>query len=56
MQFNSSVLIKSNNSFIFSTLLMNDLYFLTPLACSINAIEYYDDEQLTLSKKQIFFK
>ena len=32
VQFNSSVLIKSNNTFILSRLLMNDLYFLTHLS------------------------
>ena len=56
VQFNSLILIKSNNSFILSGSLMNDLYFLTPLSYSINAIEYIDDEQLTLSKKMKVFK
>ena len=57
MLFNSSVLIKSNNTFILSGLLINDLYFfLTPLFYSINAIEYTNDEQLTLSKKMKVFK
>ena len=45
-------MIKSNNSFILSRLLMNDLYFLSPLSYSINSIEYVDDKQLTLSKKK----
>ena len=56
MQFNSSVLINSNNSFTLFGLLMNDVYFLTPLSYSINAIKYIDDEQLTLSKKMEVFK
>ena len=47
---NSSVLIKSNNTFILSGL-MNDMYFLTPFSYSINFIEHIDDEQLPLSKK-----
>ena len=38
VQFNSSVLIKSNNTFICSKILMNGLYFKTPLSCSINVI------------------
>ena len=51
VQFNSSILIKSNNTFICSGILMNDLYFKTPLSYSINVIEHIDDEQLPLSKK-----
>ena len=51
MQFNSSVSIKSNNTFIFFGLLMNNLYFLTPLSYSINVIEHTDEEQLPLYKK-----
>ena len=50
-QFNSSISIKSNNTFICSKILMNGLYFLTPLSYSINSIEHIDDEQLLLSKK-----
>ena len=56
VQFNSSVLIKSDNSFILIVLLMNDFYFLTPLSYSINVIEYIDDDQLALSKKRKFSK
>ena len=56
MQFNSSISIKSKNSFIFSKILMNGLYFLTPLSYSINVIEHIDDGQLTLSKKMKVFK
>ena len=56
MHFNSSVLIKSSNYFIIFGLLMNDLYFLTPLSYRINAIEYTNDEQLTLSKKKKVLK
>ena len=52
MQFNSSVSIKSNNAFICSGLLINGLYFLTPMSYSINAIENTDDEQFPLSKKR----
>ena len=52
MQFNSSVSIKSNNTFLCSRILMNGLYFLTPLSYSINVIEHIDDEQLPLSKKR----
>ena len=52
MQFNSLVLIKSNNAFILFELLMNDMYFLTHLSYSINVIENIDDEQLPLSKKR----
>ena len=37
--------IKSNN------VLMNGIYFLTPLSYSINVIENTDDEQFPLSKK-----
>ena len=43
VEFNSSVLIKSNNSFILFRLLMNDLYFLTHLSYSINSIEHIDN-------------
>ena len=50
-QFNSSFSIKSNSNFICSGILMHGLYFLTPLAYSINAIEHIDDEQLPLYKK-----
>ena len=52
VQFNSSVSIKSNNAFICSGLLINGLYFLTPMSYSINAIENTDDEQFPLSKKR----
>ena len=52
VQFNSSVSIKSNNTFICSGLLINGLYFLTPMSYSINAIENTDDEQFPLSKKR----
>ena len=52
VQFNSSVSIKSNNAFICSGLLINGLYFLTPISYSINAIENTDDEQFPLSKKR----
>ena len=52
VQFNSSVSIESNNIFICSGILMNGLYFLTPLSYSINAIEHLDDEQLPLSEKR----
>ena len=52
VQFNSSVSIKSNNAFICSRLLINGLYFLTPISYSINAIENTDDEQFPLSKKR----
>ena len=52
VQFNSSVSIKSNNVFICSGLLINGLYFLTPVSYSINAIENTDDEQFPLSKKR----
>ena len=54
VQFNSSVSIKSNNAFICSGLLINGLYFLTPMSYSINAIENTDDEQFPLSKKRKF--
>ena len=54
VQFNSSVSIKSNNAFICSGLLINGLYFLTPMSYSINAIENTDDEQFPLSKKMKF--
>ena len=56
VQFNSSVSIKSNNAFICSRLLINGLYFLTPMSYSINAIENTDDEQVPLSKKKEGFK
>ena len=46
VQFNSSISIKSNNTFICSEILMNGLYFLTPLSYNINVIEHIDDEQL----------
>ena len=52
VQFNSSVLIKSNNTFICSGLLINGIYFLTPMSYSINAIENTGDEQFPLSKKR----
>ena len=52
MRFNSSISIKSNYTFICFEILMNGLYFLTPLSYSINAIEHIDDEQLPLSKKR----
>ena len=52
VQFNSSISIKSNNAFICSGLLINGLYFLTPMSYSINAIENTDDEQFPLSKKR----
>ena len=52
VQFNSSVSIKSNNAFICSGLLINGLYFLTPMSYSINAIGNTDDEQFPLSKKR----
>ena len=52
VQFNSSVSIKSNNAFICSGLLINGLYFLTPMSYSINAIENTDDEKFPLSKKR----
>ena len=52
VQFNSSILIKSNNYFILSGLLMNDLYFLTHLSYSINVIKYTNGKQLPLSKKK----
>ena len=52
VQFNSSVSIKSNNAFICSGLLINGLYFLTPMSDSINSIENNDDEQFSLSKKR----
>ena len=52
VQFNSSVSIKSNNAFICFGLLINGLYFLTPMSYSINAIENTDDEQFPLSKKR----
>ena len=52
VQFNSSILIKSNNTFICSEILMNDLYFLAPLSYSNNSIEHIDDKQLPLSKKR----
>ena len=52
VQFNSSVSIKSKNAFICSGLLINGLYFLTPMSYSINAIENTDDEQFPLSKKR----
>ena len=52
VQFNSSVSIKSNNAFICSGLLINGIYFLTPMSYSINAIENTDDEQFPLSKKR----
>ena len=52
VQFNSSVSIKSNNTFICSRILMNGLYFLTPLSYSINVIKRIDDEQLPLFKKR----
>ena len=55
MQFNSSVLIKSNKTFILFRLLMKDM-FLTYLSYSNNAIEYNDDEKFTLSKKKKIFK
>ena len=35
-----------NPTFICSDILMNGLYFLTPLSYSINAIEHIDDKQL----------
>ena len=54
VQFNSSFLIKSNNTFILSKLWMNDLFILTHLSYNINVIEFTDDEQLTLSKKRKF--
>ena len=56
MQFNSSVSIKSNNTFVLSGLLMNVLYNLTPLSYSINVSERINDKQLTLSKKRKVFK
>ena len=56
MQFNSSVSIKSNNTFILSGLLRIGLYILTSLSYSINVIEHIDDEKLTLSKKMKVFK
>ena len=56
MQFNSSVSIKSNNSFICIGLLMNGLYFLTPFSYSINSIEYTDDEHLPLTKKMKIYQ
>ena len=52
VQFNSSISIKSNNAFICSGLLINGIYFLTPMSYSINAIENTDDEQFPLSKKR----
>ena len=52
VQFNSSVSIKSNNAFICSGLLINGIYFLTPMSYSINAIENPDDEQFPLPKKR----
>ena len=52
VQFNSSVSIKSNNAFICFGLLINGIYFLTPMSYSINAIENTDDEQFPLSKKR----
>ena len=52
VQFNSSVSIKSNNAFICSGLLINGLYFLTPMSYSINSIENTYDEQFPLSKKR----
>ena len=51
MYFNSSVSIKSNNTLIWSILLMNGLYLLTPLSYSTNVIEHTDDEKLPSSKK-----
>ena len=52
MRFNSSISIKSNNTFICFEILMKGLYFLTNLSYSINVIEHIDDEQLPLSKKR----
>ena len=52
VHFNSSVSIKSNNAFICSGLLINGIYFLTPMSYSINAIENTDDEKFHLSKKR----
>ena len=52
MQFNSSVSIKSNNAFICSGLLINGIYFLSPMPYSINVVENIDDEQFPLSKKR----
>ena len=51
MQLNSLISIKSNNTFIFFGILVNGLYFLTPLCYIINGIKHIDDEQLPLSKK-----
>ena len=52
VQFNSSVSIKNKYSFICSGILMNGLYFLSPMSYDINAIESINnDEHDHLSKK-----
>ena len=52
LQFNSSVSIRSRYSFICSSDLMNNLYFLSPLSYDINAIEIVENEHNHLSKKR----
>ena len=52
VQFNSSISIKSNNAFICSGLLINGIYFLSPMPYCINVVENIDDQQFPLSKKR----
>ena len=52
VQFNSSVSIRSKSSFICSSDLMNNLYFLSPLSYDINVIEIVENEHNHLAKKR----
>ena len=53
VQFNSSVSIRNKYSFICSGILMNGLYFLSPMSYDINVIESINnDEHDHLSKKK----
>ena len=55
VQFNSSVSIRNKYSFICSGILMNGLYFLSPMSYDINVIESINDnEHDHLSKKRRF--
>ena len=53
VQFNSSVSIRNKYSFICSGILMNGLYFLSPMSYDINAIESINNNEYDhLSKKR----